>query len=332
MKSGLLRRQFERLVGRAQEAGADHDSQDGCAIGQDDSGPAILATDSGATTARPLGSELPESAAKLLVVDDEQAVRTTLAASLGLLGYDVEQACNGVGALEVLQSGPRDLMVMDLRMPGMDGVELMQRARQVQPDLAIIVLTGHATIESAITAVRTEADDYLLKPIKIQSLTAIISQTLEKRARRISQPSDSSQDELVTAINVALEMLRDKPAPEPAETPLPSVCGDVIRAGCLALDCRKRLAVIAGVDAPPVELTEGESAVLEVLINSPNEVFSCRDLARDGMGYNLDKWEAQSLVRPCIHRLRKKIEISPDIPELICTVRGRGYYLSVDTV
>jgi DNA-binding response OmpR family regulator len=332
MKPGVLWRQFERLVGRDQQPGGNHDRPAYHAIGQDAIEPAIIVADSVPPTASPLKSDPSESRSKLLVVDDEQAVRTTMAASLGLMGYDVEQACNGEEALGVLQRGPRDLVVMDLCMPGMDGVELMQRARQIQPDLSIIVLTGHATVESAITAVRTEADDYLLKPIKIQELAAVISQALEKRNSRSSQSSENPKDELVTAINVALEMLREKPAPEVAQTPAPSLCGDVIQAGSVTLDCRKRFAVVAGVDGHPVELTEGESALLEVLIKSPNVVFSCRELARDGMGYDLDKWEAQSLVRPCIHRLRKKIEIAPDAPELICTVRGRGYYFSVNPI
>lgn len=79
--------------------------------------------------------------------------------------------------------------------------------------------------------------------------------------------------------------------------------------------------------AQPVELTESEVSVLETLMQHPNKVLSVKELANSALGYQgLDKWTLESVVRSCVFRLRQKIEPAPDSPQLICTVRGRGYF------
>jgi DNA-binding response OmpR family regulator len=97
------------------------------------------------------------------------------------------------------------------------------------------------------------------------------------------------------------------------------------------LDRQKRLVVVggtaegAGVHA---ELTENEAALLAALMAEPDRIFSCRELARQALGYDLAEVEAQDIVRPHVSRLRKKIEAEPSAPALVCTVRGQGYYFS----
>ena len=112
--------------------------------------------------------------ARILVVDDEDRVREGLCWSLRVSGYTVDEALSGAQALALLGRGAFDLMLLDMNMPAMDGVEVMERARRVQPDLAIIVLTGHATLDSAIAAVKWGAGDYLLKPVGVQGLQAAV--------------------------------------------------------------------------------------------------------------------------------------------------------------
>ncbi|MBU0703722.1 MAG: response regulator, partial [Chloroflexi bacterium] len=118
-------------------------------------------------------SVTPET--RVLVVDDETHVRSALARSLALLGYRADEAASGHHALAMLERTPYDAMVLDIRMPGMDGVEIMRRVHHVYPDLHIIVLTGHATLESAIVAVKSNAADYLLKPASVYDIAAAIA-------------------------------------------------------------------------------------------------------------------------------------------------------------
>ena len=87
---------------------------------------------------------------RLLIVDDEFNLRTSLGEVLRLRGFQVDEAASGLEALTLLERGAYDLMVLDMVMPGMHGVEVMRRAREMRPDLAVIVLTAHATVESAI--------------------------------------------------------------------------------------------------------------------------------------------------------------------------------------
>lgn len=272
----------------------------------------------------------PDPRARLLVVDDEANLRAGLRNLLSLMGYHVEEAGSGHEALSLLESEPYDLMVLDMRMPGMDGVEAMQRARQIRPDLLIVVLTAHATLESAIAAVKSDAVDYLLKPINIESLSAVISHALRERAEQLRR------QHLLDVVGQALDTLRQTDRPVAPASPPPTSPGPppvslerFLHAGPLTLDRQKRLAVMKGAPVRTVELTEGEAAILVALIEHPNQVLSCSQLARAAMGYDLDKWTAQSMVRPCIHRLRRKIETTPDEPRLIRTVRGRGYFLSL---
>jgi len=271
-----------------------------------------------------------DARARILVVDDEPNTRAGLRDLLSLMGYRVGEAGSGHEALELLESEPYDLMVLDMRMPGMDGVEVMQRARQVCPDLLIVVLTAYATLESAIAAVKSDAVDYLLKPINIEGLSATISQALQERTERLHR------QHLLDVVGQALDTLRQTERPVAPSSPLPVSPGPALMSlerflerGPLTLDRHKRLAVMKGDPVRTVELTEGEAAILVALMEHPNEVLSCDQLARAAMGYDLDKWAAQSLVRPCIHRLRHKIEATPDKPRLIRTVRGRGYFLSL---
>lgn len=268
--------------------------------------------------------------ARLLVVDDDPTTRAGLRDLLSLMGYHVEQAGSGREALKLLESEPYDLMVLDMRMPGMDGVEVMKHARQMRPDLLIVVLTAHATLESAIAAVKSDAVDYLLKPINVEGLSTTISQALQGRAEQLQR------QHLLNIVGQALDTLRqtEKPvapssSPPISEGPAPTSLARFLRAGPLTLDRHKRLAMTKGDPVRTVELTEGEAAILVALMEHPNEVLSCDQLAHAAMGYDLDKWAAQSLVRPCIHRLRRKVEATPDKPSLIRTVRGRGYFLSL---
>src|SRR5512145_953450 len=101
--------------------------------------------------------------ARILVVDDEVNIRLTLGSMLQRAGYDVTDVANGEEAVELLARQAFDLLLVDLRMPGMDGIQVVQVARERQADVVIIVLTGHGSLDTAIEGLHQGIFDYLLK-------------------------------------------------------------------------------------------------------------------------------------------------------------------------
>jgi len=259
---------------------------------------------------------------RVLVVDDELHVRTALACSLTLLGYRTDTAGSGYQALKMLKLVPYDVMVLDIRMPGMDGIEVMRRTCQMCPDLLIIVLTGHATLESAIAAVKSGAVDYLLKPAGIHDIDAAITRALQQRAETLHGQCSPR------AMDPALDETRQEATAEPPPT-LTAEC--FLRAGPVTLYQDRCLAVVAqtgGTGDSNAKLTASETALLAHLIQHPDTVLSCHELARSALGYEVSKREAQNIVRPHISRLRKKIEPDPAHPLLIRTIVGKGYFFA----
>jgi DNA-binding response OmpR family regulator len=239
---------------------------------------------------------VPFPEARVLIVDDEPGVRSVLSRFLNLLGYCADEAACGQEALDMLERALYDVIVLDIRMPGMDGVEVMQRVHQKRPDLPTILLTGHASVESAIAAVKSRAADYLLKPVGMRDLAAAIARALQQRAQQMQPRSFASER--------------------------------FLQAGPLALDRERHLVVVARTDAAhdlSAKVTVSEAALLIHLMQHPGIALSCRDLARAALGYDVSEPEARRIIRPHICRLRKKIEPDPDHPRLILTAPDRRY-------
>ncbi len=108
--------------------------------------------------------------AKVLLVDDEQDFRDVLAQRMNNKGLDVDTAGSGQTAIEMVDSKRYDAVILDLAMPEMDGIETLERLLKKQPNLQVIVLTGQATVELGVKAVKMGAVDFLEKPAKIESL------------------------------------------------------------------------------------------------------------------------------------------------------------------
>lgn len=111
---------------------------------------------------------------KILVADDEESIRWVLAKSLGKLGYQVELAASGDQALTLLQEQSFDLAVLDIKMPGLSGLDLLSRIHQERPSLPIVVMTAESTMANAVEAMKRGAYDYLTKPFDLEALDAII--------------------------------------------------------------------------------------------------------------------------------------------------------------
>ena len=106
-----------------------------------------------------------EKGNKILIVDDEEIVRDSLHDWLESLDYDVETAESGFEALQIINRQKIKIMLTDLKMPGMDGIELMTKVKKIAPTISTVIITAHATVQTAITAMREGAYDYIEKPL-----------------------------------------------------------------------------------------------------------------------------------------------------------------------
>lgn len=120
------------------------------------------------------GGERP----RILVVDDEQAVRDLLAKTLTMADYDVDAADDGPSAIEKMRAVAYDLLITDLKMPGMDGLSVIREARKLAADLRVIIITGYSTEASAIEAINLGVSGYLTKPFRLPRILAAAARAL----------------------------------------------------------------------------------------------------------------------------------------------------------
>ena len=117
----------------------------------------------------------------ILIVDDEELYRQLLTTRLGRGGHTLSEAADGDTALEIARNVTIDLALVDIKMPGMDGLQLLGRLKSIDPRMEVVILTGHANVDSAISAMKLGAFDYLSKPYKLSELDITVDRALEKR-------------------------------------------------------------------------------------------------------------------------------------------------------
>lgn len=144
----------------------------------------------------------------ILVVDDEKVVRDSLTKWFLQDGYDVESAESGAEALKRLQVRKRDLLLLDIKMPGMDGMELQQRIKDIDPGATIIFITAHATIDSAVQALKQGAFDYVTKPVDPDYLSHVVANALKQRTLSIE---NERMRESITSASRAEEIVGESP-------------------------------------------------------------------------------------------------------------------------
>ncbi len=258
----------------------------------------------------------------ILVVDDETNLRLTLAQILKNAGYSVTTAGEGAEALQYMQAGQYDLVFIDLKMPGMDGLTLLREIRRCYPDMPVLILTGHATLDSATEAVRLGARDYLYKPV---DPARILERTREILAE---QEQPLRRREIVVQIQNLLSELRNidgqaaaEPAPPTQATGVPS---HVLKRGLFAVDLQTRQVRIGSRMVP---LTDNAFSYLVTLLRHAPDAVSYQTLVSESQGYQVTRGEAQEMARWWVHQLRKVLEEDPTAPRYIVTVRGTGYRL-----
>jgi len=126
---------------------------------------------------------------KILVVDDEKHIRDSCIRLLQRKRYDVEGAASGIEALEKIGKEVYDLVLLDVRMPGMDGIEVLRRAKEIAPNILVLVLTGHGTADTASEATELGAAGFIRKPISIEHLAERIDEALGKGGKAQDNPT-----------------------------------------------------------------------------------------------------------------------------------------------
>jgi DNA-binding NtrC family response regulator len=140
--------------------------------------------------------------ARVLVVDDEKLIRWSVAERLQRDGYEVQSAESGEQALELLAAAPPDLMLLDVRLPGIDGVETLQRALGLHPELAVLMMSAHSTVDIAVDAMKRGAVDFLVKPFPFQALDAAVSRAIATARTRRQIATLTSERRAATALEV----------------------------------------------------------------------------------------------------------------------------------
>ena len=230
---------------------------------------------------------------RTLVVDDEKGVRFFLEETLRREGYDVTSASSGEDALDRLRDTPFDLVMLDLRLGGRtDGLRVLEAIRWRWPETVVIILTGHGSMESALTAIREGVDGYLLKPVDPAEVRHAVNEAMERR--RLLARSHQSQE-----------------------------THETLEAGPFRIDLAKHVITL---DGSALDLTPQEWALMVHMIQNRQKVLSPEELVRVVRDYEPDSLhEARQIIKWYVHRLRRKVEPRPDRPRYILNVRGVGY-------
>jgi DNA-binding response OmpR family regulator len=227
---------------------------------------------------------MPDSST-ILLVDDEDSIQTLLAYPLERDGYRVLQARDGEEALRLFREQPVDLVVLDLMLPRIDGLEVCRRMRS-ESTVPIIMLTARDDELDTVLGLELGADDYITKPFSIREFRSRVKALL----RRAAIPPPSAHTE------------------------------EVVDHGDVRIDLRRRSVEVRG---EPVQLTFVEFELLALLAANPGVVWTRRQLLerlRGGADYREPR-----TIDVHVRHLREKIEARPHEPELILTVRGVGY-------
>jgi two-component system, OmpR family, phosphate regulon response regulator OmpR len=228
----------------------------------------------------------------IVVVDDEPEIRSMLADYLGHAGFAVSSAEDGAALRRIVEQRPADLVILDLNMPGEDGLSLARWLR-AHTEVGIVMLTAAGEVVDRIVGLEMGADDYIAKPVDLR--------------------------ELLARIRAVLRRLPAGGAPRAAAEPTP-ITRRVRFGGCrLDLDAHK-LYTAEGAEVP---ITSMEFDLLKAFAEHPNRVLSRDQLLDLAHNKNWEPFDRSIDIR--IARLRRKIEADPAKPQVVKTVRGAGY-------
>ncbi len=230
---------------------------------------------------------------RALVVDDDEGIRFFLTSTLQRIGHNVTAASSGEDALALLRDTPFDLAILDLELGRrIDGLRVLEAIKWRWPATATIILTGHASLDSTLAAIREGVDGYLLKPAKAEEIRQAAREALERR-RGMARPQGIGEE------------------------------SDLLQRGPFAVDLEKRQVTK---DGTSLELTNCEFELLMHLMQNAHRVVPPPELVWVVQQYECESLrEARDIIKWYIHRLRCKVEAEPSHPRYILNVRGAGY-------
>jgi DNA-binding response OmpR family regulator len=263
-------------------------------------------------------------AGKILIIDDELVLRQTLARILQHEGFEVTTAESGEQGLAFLEATNYDLVYLDIRMPGLSGPEVLTLIHASHPTIPVVLFTAQPDINSALEAIRSGATDYLLKPLKPDTIiertkTILAAQYKEQRKREVQ-----SQIEVLQA---ELKRIDEEGSVAPAASGAIASPERYVKRGALVLDLHaRRLSIGERVfSLPPTSFN-----YLLVLARHAPEVVDYQTLVAEAQGYQAEAHEAKELSKWHIHHIRQAIEPDERNPTYLFNVRGIGYRLLAD--
>ncbi len=232
-----------------------------------------------------------DSRPRLLIIDDEQSIVDFIRLGMRYEGFRVEEAADGVMGLDLAQHARPDIIILDVMLPGLDGLEVCQRLRasEATADVPILMLTAKDEVRDRVTGLESGADDYLTKPFSFEELLARV-RALMRRQQRLAAAGGPG--------------------------------GRVLRVADLTLDEAAR-EVKRGDRL--IELTATEYNLLHLFMSHPRQVLDRQTILNRVWGY--DFMGETNIIEVYVRYLREKIEDEPSAPKLIQTVRGVGYVL-----
>ncbi len=259
------------------------------------------------------------SKAHILVVEDDEITRITLARLLQYAGYHVTQASDGGQAVDLLDREPFDVVLTDIVMGEIDGIEVLHTARLQPYHPHVILLTGHGTLDTAIAALRSGAYDYLTKPCDDEMLMVIVEGAVQKRLEENNMREAASLIKQFYDQKLGGHHNRRDTDAEPVRSEPDQPGAVVLWVGDLAIGPTRHEVLVAG---QPILLTPIEYELLHFLAETPGEVRTYREIIRHTHRFEADDADAQMLVKQHIRNLRKKVPA-----EYLVNERGVGYKL-----
>lgn len=233
-----------------------------------------------------------ESSGKILIIEDDREIAGIVAMNLNDAGLETTQIHDGKEGLESACAGTWDLVILDIMLPGLDGISVCRRIREIDADTPIMMLTARAEEIDRVLGLELGADDYMTKPFSILELTARVKALLRRAQRgRSSEKNGESES-----------------SPE------------LIKIGELEIDFVKRKCRMR---RESLDLTVKEFELLSLFARNPGRAYSRADLLKLVWEYNFEGYE--HTVNTHINRLRNKLEVDPAHPEYLLTVWGVGY-------
>ena len=248
------------------------------------------------------------SLAHIAILDDEPDITQMLGAYLRGHGYRISEVHRGAALAALLEQDPPALVLLDLGLPGEDGLAIARGLRQARQHMGLVIVTGRGDAVDKVVGLEIGADDYITKPFDLRELLARVKAVLRRLA-----PAEAADDKGSAAA-----------APASSLSQNPQAAGSRLAFAGFSLDSAARC--LRGADGNEVALTTGEFDLLSVLARHPGRVLSRDTLLELSRGREAAPFDRTVDVQ--IGRLRKKLQDDPQAPQIIKSVRGAGYMLA----